>query len=80
LQKWSDSEFNRLYDTVAVETDHDKARQLWIAMNDLLVNQYVRVPLVDRKNVDAKSKSLRGPDQRSFDGGFAWNLADWTRV
>jgi peptide/nickel transport system substrate-binding protein len=80
LQKWSNDEYNRLYDRVIVETDLDRAREMWIGLNDLVVNSYARIPLVDRKNVDARSSTLSGPDPRSFDGGFAWNLADWTRV
>jgi len=80
FQKWSSETYNRLYDQAAVENDPERARQLWIQLNDVVVKSYVRVPLVDRKSVDAKSKSLSGPDPRSFDGAFAWNIADWTRL
>jgi peptide/nickel transport system substrate-binding protein len=80
FQKWSSDEYDKLYDQAAIETDPDRARQMWIRLNDLVVNSYVRVALVDRKSIDARSKTLRGPDPRSFDGGFAWNVADWTRV
>jgi peptide/nickel transport system substrate-binding protein len=80
FQKWSSDEYNSLYDQVTSETDPDRARQLWIRMNDLVVTSYVRIALVDRKSIDARSKSLRGPEPRSFDGGFAWNVADWTRA
>jgi peptide/nickel transport system substrate-binding protein len=79
FQKWSSDEFNRLFDQVAVETDPEQARQTWIRMNDLVVNSYVRIPLIDQKSVDARSKALKGPDPRGFDGGFAWNLAEWTK-
>jgi peptide/nickel transport system substrate-binding protein len=79
-QRWSDDEFNRMYDQVAIETDPERARQTWVQMNDLVVNSYVRIALVERKTVEATSKTLRGPDPRSFDGGYAWNVADWTRV
>jgi len=80
FQRWSNDEYDKLYDEVAVETDPERARQTWIKMNDLVVNSYIRVALVDRKTIDARAKTLRGPDPRAFDGGYAWNVADWYRV
>ncbi len=47
-------------------------------MNDLVVSNYVTVGLIDRKNVDAKAKTLLGPDVAVFDAD-TWNIADWTR-
>ncbi len=78
--KWSDPTYNQRFDQVLVETDPEKARQVWIQMNDQLVNSYVAVPLVDRKIVEARSNSLRGPAPAPFDSQFAWNIADWTRA
>ena len=49
-------------------------------MNDIVVNNYISVPLVDRKFADAKSKSIKGPNPGPFDSSFAWNIGDWTRA
>ena len=46
--------------------------------NEIVVNDYISVPLIDRKFADAKAKSLQGPKLRSFDN-LTWNIADWTR-
>jgi peptide/nickel transport system substrate-binding protein len=77
--KWSNDEFNRLYDQAKTETDPEKNRQLWMQMNDIVVTSFIDVPLVNRKFADAKSKALKGPLQSPFDCVFAWNIADWTK-
>jgi peptide/nickel transport system substrate-binding protein len=79
MLKWSNDDFNKLYDQVKSETDLNKAQQLWVQMNDIVVNAYAAVPLVDRKFADAKAKGLNGPNPGPFDCVFAWNIADWTR-
>jgi ABC-type transport system substrate-binding protein len=38
FQKWSSDAYNTLYDQAIVETDAERARQLWIQLNDLVVN------------------------------------------
>ena len=77
--KWKSDEFDKLYDQAKVETDTQKAATLWQQANDVVVNNYFSVPLVDRKFSDGKAKSLKGPDPGPFDCVFAWNVADWTR-
>jgi peptide/nickel transport system substrate-binding protein len=77
--KWKNDSYNQLYDQVKSETDVQKAAQLWMQMNDIVVNAYVSVPLVDRKFADAKAKSIKGPNPGPFDSVFAWNIGDWTR-
>jgi peptide/nickel transport system substrate-binding protein len=76
--KWSDQEFNQLYDEVAIQTDPERARRTFVRMNDVVVNSYVAIPLVARKSVDAKSNALKGPDRGPFDA-YNWNIADWTK-
>jgi len=76
--KWKDDQYNTLFDAAGAETDPDKAAADWVAMNDLVINAYVDVPLVDRKSADAKAKGIQGPDPGPFDA-FSWNAADWTR-
>ena len=77
--KWSDPNFNKLYEQAKVELDPEKNRQLWMQMNDVVVNSFVDVPLIDRKYAEGKSKALNGPAPSPFDCSFAWNVADWTK-
>jgi peptide/nickel transport system substrate-binding protein len=78
MMKWSNDDYNELYDRVKAETDAEKAAQMWRQMNDIAVNAYIVVPLVARKGSDAKTKGLQGPDPGPFDI-FSWNIADWVK-
>jgi peptide/nickel transport system substrate-binding protein len=77
--KWQDNEYDRLFDAVGSEIDQAKAATEWQAMNDRVINAGVVVPLIERKGVDSKVKSLQGPAPGPFDV-FSWNVADWTRT
>jgi peptide/nickel transport system substrate-binding protein len=76
--KWKDDQYNTLFDAAGAETDPQKSAADWKAMNDLVINAYVDVPLVDRKATDAKARALQGPNPGPFDV-FSWNIADWTK-
>jgi peptide/nickel transport system substrate-binding protein len=76
--RWISADYNKLFDQVKGETDPQKATQLWIQMNDLVVNSYISVPLIDRNSTDAKIKALNGPKLSPFDE-WSWNIADWTK-
>ena len=56
-----------------------KATQLWMQLNDLAVNNYITIPLIDRNNADGKVKGIQGPNLSPFDE-WSWNIADWTRA
>jgi peptide/nickel transport system substrate-binding protein len=75
--KWSNEQYKALFDAAGTETDPTRAAQDWQAMNDLVVGASVVVPMVDRKNADAKAKRILGPRPGPFDV-FSWNVADWT--
>jgi peptide/nickel transport system substrate-binding protein len=78
MLKWSNADYNKLYDQVRNETDLQKSSQMWQQMNDIIINSFVVVPLVDRKTTDAKIKGLQGPNPSPFDN-WSWNIADWTK-
>ncbi|MFN8632298.1 MAG: peptide ABC transporter substrate-binding protein [Chloroflexota bacterium] len=76
--KWKNDQYDKLFDQVLVELDQAKAATMWQQLNDLIVNDYADVPLVDRKFASARAKSLTGPDPRAFDNE-TWNIADWKK-
>lgn len=49
------------------------------AMNDMLMQDYVIIPLVDRGRVSAHSNSLGGVILNTWDSEL-WNAADWFRI
>jgi peptide/nickel transport system substrate-binding protein len=76
--RWINADYNALFDKVKTETDPDKAAQMWMQLNDMAVNNYISIPLIDRKSADGKLKNLQGPSLTPFDD-WSWNIADWTR-
>lgn len=58
--RWVSEEFNELYRAALTELDPDAQVELFIAMNDLLVNEVVDIALVHRASVTGISNKLRG--------------------
>jgi peptide/nickel transport system substrate-binding protein len=77
--RWINADYNKLFDQVRGETDPQKAQELWIQANDVAINAYITVPLIDRKATNAKIKALQGPNPSPFDD-WPWNIADWTKA
>lgn len=77
--KWQNEQYNTLFDAAGSEIDPAKAANDWQMMNDVVINAAVVVPLIERKGVDSKAKSVQGPNPGPFDA-FSWNVADWTKA
>jgi peptide/nickel transport system substrate-binding protein len=78
FMKWKNEAYDKLFDQVLVELNPEKAVTMWQQLNDLVINDYADIPLVDRKSTSAKAKSLTGPDLRAFDNE-TWNIAEWKK-
>jgi peptide/nickel transport system substrate-binding protein len=80
ISRYVNKEFNELYDQAVKELDPKKNDALWIKMNDMIVAQGVSLPIIDRKNVSARAKTLDvGANMTPFDSE-TWNIADWRRT
>ena len=80
VSRWINKEYNDLYDQALVELDQTKNDALWIKMNDIVVSQAISLPMIDRRKVSARSKTLdTGANLSPFDSE-TWNIADWRRV
>jgi peptide/nickel transport system substrate-binding protein len=77
--RWVSDAYNKAYETALKELDAAKSAGLWQAANDLVVTEFVNVPLIDRKRVDAHSTAIKGPMLVPFDSD-PWNIGDWTRA
>ncbi|HLW47977.1 MAG TPA: peptide ABC transporter substrate-binding protein [bacterium] len=79
ITRWIGKDFNSLYDQAQKELDPKQNDALWIKMNDLVVEQAISIPLIDRKSVDVRSNRLEvGKNLSAFDNGTR-NIADWRR-
>jgi peptide/nickel transport system substrate-binding protein len=82
LQRYVNPEFDALYDKAASTTDPARAAELFIQMNDLIVGDFVLVPLVawgdypfalsNRIAVENVAPSIWEP--------LFWNIANWRTV
>ena len=76
--RWINADYNTLLDQLKVETDSQRVQQMFVQLNDVVVQNYVSIPLIDRYSVDAKSKTVQGPKPIPVDD-LSCNIADWTR-
>ncbi len=85
--QWQGSNINRFcsadYDALTSKMSKtaalDDRADLAKAMNDMLMQQYVVVPLVYRSGTSAHTNALGGVKMTDWDSEL-WNIADWHRV
>ena len=63
-KRWVNDDFNKLYNQALTELDPDKQVPLFIGMNDLVVNEVVRIPLVRAPVSTAPTRSSRATTRR----------------
>jgi peptide/nickel transport system substrate-binding protein len=79
ITRWTNKEYNALYEAAQKELDPQKNAALWIKMNDMVVDQAISIPLIDRKIVSVRSNNLDvGKNMSPFDAETR-NIADWRR-
>ena len=76
--RYCNPEYDKLWQKSTVELDPKKRQQLFIQMNDLLVNEAVGIPLVHRANVVAFSNSITGYNLTPWDMR-TWDIMNWQR-
>lgn len=75
--RWRSEAYDNLFHAAESELDPVKRAALFIAMNDMVVEAGVVIPVVCRPQVSAISKKLRAT-LSGWDSTF-WNLKDWYR-
>ena len=75
--RWRNKTYDNLFHAAEGELDPVKRAALFIAMNDMVVEDGVVIPVVSRPQVSAISKKLRAT-LSGWDNTF-WNLKDWYR-
>ncbi len=76
---WCDPEYDALLGALSSTAGLAERAALSRKLNDMLVQQHVAVPLVDRGRVSAHSNSLGGIRINAWDSEL-WNIADWYRL
>ena len=75
--RWHDEAYDKAFHAAEGELDPVKRTALFIAMNDMVVEDGVVIPVVYRPQVSVISKKLRAT-LSGWDNTF-WNLKDWYR-
>jgi peptide/nickel transport system substrate-binding protein len=75
--RWRNEAYDNLFHAAEGELDPVKRATLFIAMNDMVVEDGVVIPVVSRPQVSAISKKLRAT-LSGWDGTF-WDLRNWYR-
>jgi peptide/nickel transport system substrate-binding protein len=79
MPRFVSPEYDAMVAEMAVTADLGRRAELAKAMNDMLMQDYVMIPLVYRGRVSAHSNSLGGVKLNTWDSEL-WNAADWFRV
>lgn len=79
IERWCNPEYDRLYEQSKREMNPEIRRQLFIKMNDLLIEDVALIPIVHRNRVAGVSTSIAGVELTPWDED-CWNIQDWVRV
>ena len=72
-------EYDALVATLPSVTDPSERGELIKRLNDVIVQNYWLIPLIQRAKLAAISNSLNGVRMNAWDSEL-WNVADWTRA
>lgn len=76
--RYCNSKYDKLWQQASKELDPEKRNQLFIEMNDLLIEEAAVIPLVHRADVMAFSNSLTGYEVTAWDRR-TWDIMNWKR-
>ena len=78
IPRWSNQEYDDFYQELNRTLIDTERENLVIRLNDLLVQNYVLIPLLDRALVSAVSNSVKGVRINGWDSAL-WNIHEWYR-
>ena len=81
-QRYVNPEFDRLYEESIATTDPELANELFIQMNDHIVNEYVAIPLHARSPALFALSNSIAPENVAASAWepLFWNIANWRTV
>ena len=80
--RFQNAEYDEIFEQVRLETDIEKAAELFIQLNDIVINEVAVVPLVNRAS-DKYGISTTLRDENVAESDFEtnyWNIANWNRT
>jgi peptide/nickel transport system substrate-binding protein len=77
--RYCNPDYDKLWQKSTTELDVNKRRQMFIEMNDILVNNAVVIPLIHRAEVVGVTNNLQGLDLTPWDMS-TWNIVEWQKT
>ena len=74
--RWVNEEFNEMWLQARTELDPNTQAELFIGVNDLVINEVVRIGLVHRGGLTGFSNRIRGHQESSWEID-AYDIANW---
>jgi peptide/nickel transport system substrate-binding protein len=78
IERWQNEEYDELFDMARTELEPERQAELLIAMNDLVIENVVEIPLVARNGVAGHAADLENLQLTQWASNL-WNLANWRR-
>lgn len=78
LARWCNPDYDALFATSKTELDPQKRAQIFIELNNILVEDGAIIPLIHRTFPTGASATLEGVELTPWDSNL-WSLKDWTR-
>ncbi len=78
IERWCSATYDALYAELRAAVDTVERARLAIALNDMIVQNYVNLPIVSRATVSAHSNSLQGVEANGWENTL-WNIQEWYR-
>ncbi len=76
--RYVNPDYDKLWDAAKTELDTTKRANLFIQMNDILIQDVCMIPLVNRKSTQGRGKNLQNTLYSQWAGDY-WNIANWVR-
>ncbi len=77
ITRWRNDDYDRIYRAAQYELDPVRRAAMYIQLNDLVVDNHVVIPVVNRPHIQAIRHGLRAP--MSGWANNTWLLQDWYR-
>jgi peptide/nickel transport system substrate-binding protein len=79
IERWCSPEYDALFEQFRSTVDPQERAALAIAINDMVVQNYVNLPLVSRSTVSAFANDLEGVVANGWESTL-WNIEEWRRA
>ncbi len=74
--RWSNAEYDALFATLDKELNPAKRAQIEVQLNDLIIKNFARIPIVDRSQAEGRRADLTNTTPVPWDS-VLWNVAYW---